>query len=85
VARLAGVPPDVLARARAILADVERDEDGLARRILAGAGARSGAPVQLGLFSPRSPVEDALAELDVERLSPLEALLELKRLQERLG
>ena len=84
VARLAGVPPDVLTRARAILADLERDEEGLARRILAGGGpTQSGAPVQLGLFS-RSPVEERLANLDLDRLAPLDALLELRDLQRRL-
>jgi DNA mismatch repair protein MutS len=82
VARLAGVPPDVLARARGILADLERDEEGLAQRILAGAGpAASGAPVQLGLFPARSPVEERIARLDLDRLSPLDALLELRALQ----
>jgi DNA mismatch repair protein MutS len=86
VARLAGVPRSVLDRAHAILADLERDEEGLARRILAGAEApRPGTPQQLRLFSGRSPVEEELAALDLDRLSPLEALLELRRLQQRLG
>ena len=85
VARLAGVPADVLARARAILTDLENDEEGLARRILAGASpAKPGSPVQLGLFAPRSAVEEELANLDLDRLAPLEALLKLRALQERL-
>jgi DNA mismatch repair protein MutS len=85
VARLAGVPAEVLARARAILTDLERDEEGLARRILAGAStAKTGVPVQLGLFAPRSAVEEELANLDLDRLAPLEALLALRALQERL-
>jgi len=83
VARLAGVPGEVLARARAILADLERDEEGLAKRILAGAPAKGGGPVQLGLFA-RSPIEERLAALDLDRLSPLEALLELRELQRRV-
>jgi len=86
VARLAGVPGEVLARARSILADLERDEEGLARRILATAPARDpAAPVQLALFPGRSPVEEELAALDLDRLAPLEALLKLRELQERLG
>ena len=84
VARLAGVPPAVLARARAILADLERDEEDLARRILAGAApAKDGAPVQLPLFA-RSPVEEEIAALDLDRLSPLDALLKLRELQRGL-
>jgi DNA mismatch repair protein MutS len=81
VARLAGVPADVLTRARGILVDLERDEEGLARRILAQGPVASGAPVQLGLFPARSPVEERIASLDLDRLAPLDALLELRALQ----
>jgi DNA mismatch repair protein MutS len=85
VARLAGVPSDVLARARAILADLERDEEGLAQRILAGGTPKKAAgPQQLALFPARSAVEDELAQLDLDRLSPLEALLKLRELQHKL-
>ncbi|HEX6884545.1 MAG TPA: DNA mismatch repair protein MutS [Planctomycetota bacterium] len=85
VARLAGVPGEVLARARSILGDLERDEEGLARRILATAPARDPAtPLQLALFPGRSPVEEELAGLDLDRLAPLEALLKLREFQERL-
>jgi DNA mismatch repair protein MutS len=85
VARLAGVPRDVLARARAILVDLERDEEGLAERILAGAAPKkAGAPVQLALFAGRSAVEEELAALDLDRLAPLDALLKLRELQARL-
>jgi DNA mismatch repair protein MutS len=85
VARLAGVPQEVLLRARAILSDLEKDEEGLARRILEGAAQpKPGAPVQLGLFSARSAVEEELARLDLDTLSPLEALLKLRELQGRI-
>ena len=85
VARLAGVPGAVLARARAILADLERDEEGLAQRILAGAPPppRTG-PVQLALFGTHSAVEARIAELDLDRMTPLDALLELRALKARL-
>jgi len=87
VARLAGVPAEVLGRARAILIDLERDEEGLATRILAGApGAapKAAAPVQLALFAAHSAVEDELAALDLDRLAPLDALLKLRELQQRV-
>ncbi len=86
VARLAGVPREVLERARSILSDLERDEEGLARRILAGAqgGRAPGSPQQLDLFA-RSPIEEELARLDLDRLAPLEALMKLREFQQRLG
>jgi DNA mismatch repair protein MutS len=86
VARLAGVPPEVLERARAILRDLEEDSEDLTARISRHA-PKSGArgPQQLSLFGPReSKVEAALANLDLDRLSPIDALLELKRLRELL-
>ena len=93
VARLAGVPREVIDRARAILADLEREEQDLAERILAGAGAVAEQPagnpgpgVQLGLFAAGpSPVERELRRLDLERLTPIDALLELQRLKGMLG
>ena len=77
VARLAGLPPAVVKRARALLAELE------------GAGAATALP----LFShvapepepPRDPLREALAGLDPDVLSPREAqamLYELKRLAE---
>lgn len=88
VARLAGVPPELLSRARAILRDLEEDAEHLAPRIAGGAPSSRSAsekPRQLRLFEERrSAVEEALAALDPDRLSPIEALLELRRLRDRL-
>ena len=84
VARLAGLPPSVVSRARDILRALEQDE--LSR---GGRPALSGEPAripqqQLGLF--QAPVDDALRarlrELDIDRTTPLDALrllAELKR------
>ncbi len=89
VARLAGVPRAVVERARAILGDLEREEEDLAQRILGGAQA-PGRPapregVQLGLFaSGQSAVERELRRLELERLTPIEALVKLKELRELL-
>ena len=76
VARLAGLPPEVISRARSILAALEQDA-----RVRGGRPTTSGAGpdprLQLGLFEAHTPV-DALAkrvrEIDVDRLTPLEAL-----------
>jgi DNA mismatch repair protein MutS len=84
VARLAGLPPAVVARAVEILKSLEQDE---LRR--GGRPSLSGAPAapqaQLGLFQaiPEvSPIVERIRALQVERLTPLEALnllAELKR------
>jgi DNA mismatch repair protein MutS len=80
VARLAGLPDSVIAQARQVLARLE-------------AGHRMAAPAdQLGLFGAPSapaaapPPHPALAELralDVDALTPREALARLAALQER--
>jgi DNA mismatch repair protein MutS len=87
VARLAGVPHALLDRAREILRDLERDEESLAQRISNAAEDDQDGLRQLTLFAPpktRSAVEEALAVLDPERLTPIEALVRLKELKERL-
>ncbi len=84
VARLAGVPRELLERARAILGDLEDDADDLAPRIARPepTSQGAGATQQLSLFSQGpSPVERELAALDPEQLTPIQALLELQRLR----
>ena len=84
VARLAGLPQPVVDRAREILAALERDE--LTR---GGRPSVSGTPNepqrQLGLFQAAPPADDrfrtALAALDVDRMTPLDALTTLARLK----
>ena len=76
VARLAGVPGTVVARARALLAGLEGG---------AGPTARPSdpAPAQLSLFAARDErLRQELATLEPERLTPLEALTILARFVE---
>jgi len=83
VARLAGLPESVLARAKAILAGLEGE--GASMR-------RPGRPEpQLSLFEKpeREPAEarevlDTLRALDVDRITPLDALSLLSRLKGKL-
>ena len=77
VARLAGLPAGVVARAREILDGLEQDELARGGRpTVTGAGRE--AVQQLGLFAPTSAAEERLSarlrELDVNRLTPLDAL-----------
>jgi len=85
VAKLAGLPEPVLARARAILETLEQGGQ------QQPAKPKAAPPDQLGLFAAKtgdSPVErEALATLralDVDRLTGLEALQLLARLKQRL-
>ena len=83
VAGLAGVPSGVIARAKQILANLERgelDESGRPR-LAEGSDSADG---QLGLFAARDRglCED-LAAIDVNGLTPLDALTRLHELVER--
>ena len=72
VARVAGLPETVITRARAILADLERERATLAPTMPV---APVEGAVQLGLFpAARDPLLEALAAVDLEGLTPLAAL-----------
>jgi DNA mismatch repair protein MutS len=79
VARLAGLPAEVVARAREILSALEQDELARGGRPSLSGAAKPGE--QLGLFAAPLPVDDELtrriAALDVDRLTPIEALTTL--------
>lgn len=85
VARLAGVPEEVVSRAREILANLERAElDATGCPRLARTPGEDSVSNQLPLFSNADAVfRQEVARIDVERLSPLEALLRLHELVER--
>lgn len=80
VARLAGLPESVIARARQLLENLE--EESLDPR-----GRKRGEPErgpQLQLFAahpPPTPVEQLLRHLEIERLTPLEAMNILAQLK----
>ncbi len=80
VAKLAGLPNDVITRAREVLTEHESAERALTEHLSPGS---SPPPTQLTIFTPISqPVLEKLRELDLNRLTPLEALnllAELKR------
>jgi DNA mismatch repair protein MutS len=81
VARLAGLPAEVVERARSLLATLERGE--LLSETGRGSSSGTAAGTQLGLFAPRpSAVEARLRGIDVTRVTPLEALNELHALVE---
>ena len=77
VARLAGFPPALIARAMELLAELEGTHSGggggLGRKGDGTVTARTG-PDQLSLFDLRHPVVDRLLALEPDRMTPLEAL-----------
>jgi DNA mismatch repair protein MutS len=83
VAKLAGLPEPVLARARALLQFFERDG-----AVAAPRGARSAPQLHLFRPNPRSETErevlDTLGAVEVDRMTGLEALGLLERLRRRL-
>jgi DNA mismatch repair protein MutS len=79
VARLAGLPGSVIARAREVLAELESERNAVER----------GRAAQLMLFEPRADAAErevlaALRALDPLATTPLDALALLARLHERL-
>ncbi|HSL51253.1 MAG TPA: hypothetical protein VK878_19420, partial [Candidatus Deferrimicrobiaceae bacterium] len=83
VARLAGLPPSVIARAKAILGELERERSGLQSAVTPEAPATG--PAQLGLFPPaHDPLLRELAALDLGGMTPIQALNLLAEWQQRL-
>jgi DNA mismatch repair protein MutS len=80
VAKLAGLPNEVIERARTVLAEHESVEERVTDFLSPGASL---PPAQLTIFTPLSqPVLEKLREVDLNRLTPLDALnllAELKR------
>jgi DNA mismatch repair protein MutS len=87
VARLAGLPAAVIGRARSILDALEHDalaRGGRPTVAKAGTDARQ----QLGLFETPAPLDALtrrLKDVDIDRLTPLEALTLLADLKKEIG
>ncbi len=83
VAKLAGLPSEVIRRAREVLLQHEGQERQSQNKIPASPQAPS---VQLAIFTPLSQqIVDRLKEVNVDRLTPLEALNLINELQKQLN
>ena len=80
VAQLAGLPRTVIHRAEEILKELERDSQRSPIRPRRIAEIR-----QLALFPETSPIIEELKKLDLESMTPLEALNKLYELQRKVG
>jgi DNA mismatch repair protein MutS len=85
VARLAGVPDAVVARAKDVLATLEAAQGGATARLATSRPSDPQPPrdLQLGLFAPPPPhpALEALRAVDPESLTPLQALVRLAELR----
>jgi len=86
VARLAGVPREVVERSRVILESLEADHvDEKGRPKVPARSTRPAAKKQLTLFqAPPHPVLEELRELDLDQMTPLAALQKLHALRDGL-
>jgi len=88
VARLAGVPDEVIARAKEVLENLEKgelDEVGMPTLARGRRGARRPPAGQLSLFADEeSLVLDEIASTDVDALTPLEAMNRIAQWKERI-
>ena len=86
VARLAGLPGDVISRAREILREHERKEDRLTEELSEHStpGSAPPAPRQASFTAIDESVLEALRGADLDKLTPLEALNLLAALQKQL-
>jgi DNA mismatch repair protein MutS len=83
VARLAGLPQVVIERAKEVLAQLETEDLGAKAAPTAAAAARVAPPVQLQLFeAAEHPLAKALRAVNVDELTPVEALVKLKELRD---
>ena len=94
VAQLAGVPEGVIARAREVLADLEREGRKRTGRVVPRGGGESAERLgpepssdsQLSLFAPPEPIwVRELRGLDLDRIAPIEAWELLRRWKEEAG
>jgi DNA mismatch repair protein MutS len=86
VARLAGIPEPAIKRAKQILARIESQDNGPVGRSGEGVAeeAVANTPVQLPLFQTvEQQIAAELTAMDISRLTPIEALNALDRLQKK--
>jgi DNA mismatch repair protein MutS len=82
VAKLAGLPKSVVHRAREVLEELEGDSR-TAKRSAKGQRRKEAVPEQLSLLGQKSPLFEELEKLDIDSLTPLEAITKLYELQKK--
>ncbi|MBU1626284.1 DNA mismatch repair protein MutS, partial [bacterium] len=90
VARLAGLPDEVIRRAREVLADLENKDQKLVAGNIQKKKTKQKTPEpivrQLTLFSDmKDPIIKHLSELDINNMTPLQALEEIIKIKDRIN
>ena len=83
VALLAGVPESVIRRAKEILNGIEQENGQVVVKPSVVTSSKAPISGQMSLMSVASPVEEKLKELDINTITPIEAmgiLYDLKKL-----
>ncbi len=83
VAKLAGLPKSVLHRAREVLEELEGDSRAAAAKLPLKRRSKEAAVQQLAFFGQKSPLLEELEKLDIDSLTPLDALTKLYELQKK--
>ena len=85
VARLAGLPMNVIERAREILSRHEQSEHTLSARLEARADSDEPRPIQMTIFTPlNAEVVQAIEKADLDNLKPIDALNLLAELKKQI-
>lgn len=79
VGKLAGLPESVIQRARTLLRELEDSNQSVNSSV-----SPNGQP-QMDLFSPPQQVADTIKEINLDEMTPLEALETLKKFQDQLA
>jgi len=84
VARLAGLPPAVIKRATDILKNLETGELNDAGMPRIATGKDSAPDVRMSLLGEKDPVTEELRSIDINNITPVEALTRLHKIKEML-
>ncbi|MBA7698092.1 DNA mismatch repair protein MutS [subsurface metagenome] len=82
VAKLAGLPKSVVHRAQEVLEELEEDSS-RTRGVAKGRRRKKEPAPQLPLFGQKPPLLEELEKLEIDSLTPLEALTKLYELQKK--
>ncbi len=83
VGKLAGLPKSVVRRAQEVLTELEEGSRAAAKSAPRRRQKKE-TSVQLAFFGPKPPVVEELEQLDIESLTPLQALTKLYELQKKV-
>ncbi len=89
VARMAGMPKDVVKRAERVLKQLEAKEKGVSKSDKKGRVSLNDEAVQLSFFQLDDPllvsIRDELKDMDINTMSPLDAFDKLRSLKKKIG